>query len=132
MNPLLHPTIVCGLERHGEMPPVVMRKLSWVRVVLLSEAAAMVACAILIVLRLVAFHFAFWLLPIAFVASATALPLIVNRRLIAYVTKAQYDVCVTCGFQLCGLPEIHDCPECGTQYSRSENQIRWHAWIDKT
>ena len=38
-------------------------------------------------------------------------------------------VCTRCGYSLVGLPEKHECPECGEAYERAELARTWRRWL---
>jgi len=45
--------------------------------------------------------------------------------------KNEWRICVACGYSLRGLPDRHQCPECGTEYEIETLAQQWHAWIER-
>lgn len=52
--------------------------------------------------------------------TVTALPRLMKKRFSRRVKARGYEVCISCGYCLKGLPDEHTCPECGTRYNKSE------------
>jgi len=46
-------------------------------------------------------------------------------RLLRLASEAGYYLCLQCGYNLTGLGESNTCPECGNQYSLTENKLIW-------
>ena len=46
--------------------------------------------------------------------------------------KADYELCLRCGYSLRGLPGRHTCPECGVEYEIGEVQKQWEHWFGDT
>jgi hypothetical protein len=49
------------------------------------------------------------------------------------ITREAHDngccLCLRCGYCLKGLPEKHQCPECGTAYDITEVKQKWSAYL---
>ena len=48
-----------------------------------------------------------------------------SRRLL----DADCLLCENCAYPLAGLPNDHECPECGHAYEREETRKRWKRWL---
>jgi len=48
-----------------------------------------------------------------------------HKRLHKYNNK----VCISCGYPLEGLPDEHQCPECGQAYNIERTVYLWTQWI---
>lgn len=47
------------------------------------------------------------------------------------VLKSDFRVCLRCGYSLLGLPDTHQCPECGQPFAREELRSAWEPWLKK-
>lgn len=59
------------------------------------------------------------------------LVLLMRWRVRTLVRRAQlvaYQVCTTCGYRLCGLPNVGSCPECGMIYEIDVAVRQWESW----
>ncbi|HUT61414.1 MAG TPA: hypothetical protein VNA25_26505 [Phycisphaerae bacterium] len=61
--------------------------------------------------------------------GSAALFFLVRRRLRRRIRSADYEVCAHCAYPLCGLPEEHNCPECGTPFRKQELREIWREWL---
>ncbi len=50
-----------------------------------------------------------------------------NKRL----ESANCHLCRECAYDLSGLPEAHQCPECGCAYIAEELRLYWEPWLAK-
>ena len=53
------------------------------------------------------------------------------KRLRRRVIEHDRRVCLRCGYALKGLPDKHDCPECGTRYDIKATRDVWAAWLER-
>lgn len=53
-----------------------------------------------------------------------------KKRFFERVWKADFDVCLECGFHLAGLPDQHRCPECGRPFFRAAAADAWKQWME--
>ena len=44
------------------------------------------------------------------------------------VRKSNHELCTRCGYSLSGLPERHNCPECGEAYDLEYVRRCWKSW----
>ncbi|MGB2987891.1 MAG: hypothetical protein WBE26_18640 [Phycisphaerae bacterium] len=58
-----------------------------------------------------------------------AIPRFRERRFERTVRAHQYEVCWNCGYSLHGLPDVHNCPECGTEYEKDTLRNDWISWF---
>jgi hypothetical protein len=68
--------------------------------------------------------------PLLLVVSISWMVLLVGRgidrsRRIRELSKHDYRICQTCGYQLEGLPDEGTCPECGSSYDRQKTIRIW-------
>ena len=54
------------------------------------------------------------------------------RRFCADLFAHDFEMCVECGYPLTGLPEQHQCPECGKGYDMKETRLAWRRVFDPT
>ena len=71
------------------------------------------------------------LAPIAGCVFMVAIPTKRQRRFHEALRLLQYEACLQCGYDLRGLPNVHQCPECGTEYEKAEVRMVWKAWFDQ-
>ncbi|MHC4698546.1 MAG: hypothetical protein ACYTFA_17580, partial [Planctomycetota bacterium] len=57
------------------------------------------------------------------------IPRMRERRFQRTVRARQYEVCWNCGYSLQGLPDVHCCPECGTEYAKDRLRREWTSWF---
>jgi len=53
-------------------------------------------------------------------------PRVGTKKFFARLRAHEYEICTNCGYSLHGLPEDHDCPECGTAYRVEQIRETWH------
>ncbi|MGD2109786.1 MAG: hypothetical protein PVI86_10375, partial [Phycisphaerae bacterium] len=51
-----------------------------------------------------------------------------KRRLL----QNHWRYCIECGYDLAGLPNRHQCPECGTGYEIDRLARQWQEWLDRS
>lgn len=52
-----------------------------------------------------------------------------KRRLRALAQSLHFELCTECGYSLRGLPDPHQCPECGVGYTKDDARQRWQTWL---
>jgi len=72
-----------------------------------------------------------WALPFALVVilAIWVPPWYVKRRLKRFVHHNRFQVCPYCAYVLAGLPEQHNCPECGHSYDLEEIRQLWVSFL---
>lgn len=56
-------------------------------------------------------------------------PRVEFRKFRSELERANFRLCLTCGYNLMGLPDLHACPECGTRYDAPKLKATWEYWI---
>jgi hypothetical protein len=69
-----------------------------------------------------------WFVVIFGFAALRSAPIRRRRRLCERAEAANYELCLECGYELQGLPEIHQCPECGADYDKVKVRAVWQEW----
>jgi hypothetical protein len=67
----------------------------------------------------------------ATLVSLEALHWIIKRRFVRWLREQDYRMCLHCGYVLTGLPDEHQCPECGAAYKLEETVGEWRAWVPR-
>lgn len=52
-----------------------------------------------------------------------------KRRFLRAVVALRFEVCLSCGYNLIGLPGAHQCPECGSAYDKERVSQTWRVWF---
>lgn len=68
-----------------------------------------------------------WLIPtfLVLILGLSVVRLVTVRRFFADLLAHDFELCVECGCSLTGLPEGHQCPECGRAYDMKETRLAW-------
>lgn len=53
-----------------------------------------------------------------------------KRRFYEQVAKARFMVCWDCGYLMTGLPNMHECPECGRTFAAHLDTSGWKRWME--
>lgn len=48
-----------------------------------------------------------------------------------HLDRYEYAVCYQCAYPLQGLPDGHQCPECGSKYELAKTRRRWQRWLGR-
>lgn len=59
-----------------------------------------------------------------------ALPALRERRFKRGLRALDYNLCLNCGYDLRGLPDLYQCPECGVEYDREKVRSTWQRRFD--
>jgi hypothetical protein len=61
---------------------------------------------------------------------ATAL-MVIGRvmRFTRRIAESDGFLCLNCHYDLHGLPDVGECPECGEAYVRADLERRWNLWL---
>ena len=72
-----------------------------------------------------------WALPVALVVilAVWVPPWYAKRRLNRFVRRNRFRVCPYCAYVLAGLPDKHNCPECGNLYDLEEVRQLWVSFL---
>jgi len=68
-----------------------------------------------------------WLMPtfLVLTLALSIIRLVAVRRFCSDLFAHDFEICVECGYSLTGLPERHQCPECGKAYDMKETRLAW-------
>src|SRR5262249_28103279 len=80
------------------------------------------------------FIFPLWYLGVKLIILIVAIPVLALLELTRNAVKARKDpFCIHCGYGLSGLPDYHNCPECGRPYTFAhvEEYRRDRNWFIK-
>ncbi len=69
------------------------------------------------------------LLVLALYLGAFVVQGLLVRRFRTRLRTEDYQLCLSCGYRLHGLPASHVCPECGVAFTKADVRQRWNQWI---
>jgi hypothetical protein len=74
-----------------------------------------------------------WLVPtfLVLMFGLSIIRLVAVRRFCADLFAHDFEICVECGYSLTGLPERHQCPECGKAYDMKETRLAWRRVFER-
>jgi hypothetical protein len=70
-----------------------------------------------------------WVIPVVFMLCVIVgiMPRVAKRSFLTYLQRCDHLACTECGYNLRGLPEKHECPECGVRFDLTKVRQTWDS-----